>query len=582
MGSRSKTLRRANIIERLERRRLLTSTPAVVDLLAVYTPAAASLHGGDAGIANDIQASVDAMNRALINSEISITIRLVHAEPISYTGSNDLFVDRTRLENPGDGFMDSVHTLRNQKGADLVTLIVDGSVAGGNASLMTNISSPNNPNLAFSAIAQNSIGPYNLTLAHELGHNLGGGHERNNPHPGQNVVGPFSYSYGYRYQSNGRWHNDIMSYAYAPLEIPLAQYANPNISIDGAATGKPAGDPESADIASTFAQTAPVVASYRTSNVVADTSGPAASVFEINRTGASADFVVRYIDASGIDLSTLGAGDITVSGPGGFALPATFVGMDHPTIAGGHKFATYHVTLPATNPATSSLTFNLAAGEVKDINNNSAAAGALSMSTAPIAGYSYAWAQDLGALSLSSTHTEFGRIEPLASDHFYQFTLASNMTVGVALTDMTGNGNLLVSQDTNNNGWFDGGEEFIWSDNTGALDEGRAKPLTPGTYYVKVYPLTVPTTTPYTLWVHAYNDVTPPTATLDATDVRTAGATHIDFSVTYSDDNEVDGLSTLFDAGVLVDGSATSGWSFFQWPDQTLNTSRANAASRTV
>ena len=126
----------------LEGRRLLTTTPVVVDLLAVYTPTVASLHGGDAGMQALIQASVDTMNKALIDSAISLTVRLVHSESISYSGSGDTSLDRQRLETNGDGYMDGIFNLRNQYGADLVTLISDGAGGGGNADLMTSIGDP--------------------------------------------------------------------------------------------------------------------------------------------------------------------------------------------------------------------------------------------------------------------------------------------------------------------------------------------------------------------------------------------------------------------------------------------------------
>lgn len=573
--------KRTRGIERLEPRQLLASVPVVIDLLAVYTPQARTDIGGDAAITAKIQGSVDLMNQALINSQISVTIRLVHAEVVTYSGSNDLLLDRQRLETPSDGHIDSIFALRNQYGADLVTLITDGNVAGGNADLMTSTTDPNNPNLAFSAIADASIGPGFLTLAHELGHNLGGGHERNNPT--QPAVGPFPYSYGYRYQApNGTWYYDIMSYSYPP-DQPLPLYANPSVSFAGAPVGKPSGDPNSADLASTFTQTAPIVAAYR-STVVTDNAGPKAAVSEINRTGAVCDFTIRYADDSGVDLSTLDSADVIVSGPGGWSIPATFVSMSQPTVAGAYKYATYHVVLPATNPTTSSLTFSLNASAVKDINGNFASAGAIATYNASVAGF-YAWAQDLGTLSHDSTRTEFGHLDGIDNLYFYKFTVAATTTVGLSMTGLSADANVQFTQDLNNDGVFQNGEELSWSDNTGTQDEGVARTFAAGTYYAMVYHNYPAPVTPFTISFHAYTDSAPPTATLDATDQRAAnaGTSSHSFSVTYSDDNEVDGNSVYWDGGIQLDiTNPNYSWVWWVYPDHTLTTSHANGKTRTM
>ena len=87
---------------------------------------------------------------------------------------------------------------------------------------------PSNDQLAFTAIAENSLGANNYTLAHEIGHIIGAGHERGNP---DGARGPFTYSYGYRFTAAGILQHDIMSYD-PGLEIPY--YANPAVSYHGA------------------------------------------------------------------------------------------------------------------------------------------------------------------------------------------------------------------------------------------------------------------------------------------------------------------------------------------------------------
>src|SRR5262245_866569 len=118
---------RARHVEALECRRLLTGA-TVIDLMVIYTAGAVSYYSGDAAKLNaSIQGAVDTVNDVMQASEIPVVIRLVHTEQVSYTGSNDLYVDRTRLEDPSDGFLDNVTALRNQYGADLVSLVVENS-----------------------------------------------------------------------------------------------------------------------------------------------------------------------------------------------------------------------------------------------------------------------------------------------------------------------------------------------------------------------------------------------------------------------------------------------------------------------
>src|SRR5438477_3662405 len=54
---------------------------------------------------------------------------------------------------------------------------------------------------------------------------------------------------------------------------------------------------------------------------------------------------VTYSDPTGIKVSTLGTGDITISGPGGFTATPTFVSVDNNT-NGTPRVATYSFTPP--------------------------------------------------------------------------------------------------------------------------------------------------------------------------------------------------------------------------------------------
>lgn len=521
---------RRNFIERLEPRLVFAVNPVVIDLLAVYTPAAAAQHGGDSAMTSLIQGSVNTMNLALSNSRIGVTIRLVGAEPITYTGSDNLYADRDHLENPSDGVMDQVHTRRNIYGADLVTLVVEGQhIGGGNGSLMTSLNDPNNSSYAFSAIAENSIGEGFFTLAHEIGHNLGGGHERGNPV--ENVVGPFSYSYGHRFTAGGVVYHDIMSYD--PGQV-IPYFANPAVSYHGVPTGSANGNPDSADLASTFAQTAPIVAAYR-ATVVPDTLSPRAEIYEVSQIGSVVNFTVRYSDDSGIDFSTIDSNDIAVSA-GGYTLAAGFVNISNPGLGESFKLAKYRVVLPSSSIPLDSVVFNMRAGAVRDITAHNVPAGAIPRSTSCSTFDAYARARGFGTLSLNETRTVYEQIgTPQSFDDAYQFSLAQPMTVSATLRNMTADASIFFVQDLNGDGQFQSAEIGAGSFRTGAADESFAANLAPGTYFAWVF--NAPTS--YTLTLRTYTDAIAPMATLDARDITTNGATQFVFNVKFDDNQEI-------------------------------------------
>jgi hypothetical protein len=97
--------------------------------------------------------------------------------------------------------------------------------------------------------------------------------------------------------------------------------------------------------------------------------------------------------------------------------------------------------------------------------------------------------------------------------------------------------------------------------------------------YEPTFPAPTATHTSFTLTLRAYaNDTTPPTATMDATDVKISGSPHVDFTVTYNDDNDLDGLATRFAAGLDVHVVLNSGANFHfnLYPEFNLNGGSSN------
>ncbi len=524
--------------EALETRRLLATS--VIDVAVVYTAGAVSEIGSDSLLRSRAQQSVTAANFAMNNSRIDISLRVVHMEPITYTGSNDLYVDRIRLGNLTDGFMDGVDAMRNVYGADLVMLVVENSNGGGNADLMTDLGSPSNSKLAFSAIAANSLGANNYTVAHELGHNLGAGHERNNPF--QNVVGPFTYSYGYRFTAAGRTYHDIMSY---DPGIGVPYYANPAVSYLGSPTGAPIGSPDEADLASTFAQTGPVVANYR-ATVVADTTAPVAQVDSIRIKNGFAYVSMLYLDDGGINLSTIGTGDITLSVPGLPTLSPVLDSIENPTVGGAFKRATYRAYLRDASIDIDSITIALGANQIRNLAGLSAATGSVSRATAHTAGWSLSDARQVGSLDgellFNGSQTESD------SDHLYRFTIDSAKTVSIHLNHLSADANFFLARDANSDGIYQNSEYVDGSFRTGTAEDSLSLNLAAGEYFVWVY---LPGETPFTLSLRAYNDTVAPTATLDAADI-TAATNQFVFNVIYHDDQEMNAISTRYSSPVRL------------------------------
>ena len=104
-----------------------TDTGDVIDLMVVYTPAAAALGNIDAFI----QFALNNTQEAYRNSNIEFRLRLVHKAQVDYTQHEEFMGEDLRhLDNPNDGYMDEVHGLRDRYGADLVALFVAGPEGG--------------------------------------------------------------------------------------------------------------------------------------------------------------------------------------------------------------------------------------------------------------------------------------------------------------------------------------------------------------------------------------------------------------------------------------------------------------------
>ena len=235
-----------------------------IDLMVVYTPAAAALGNIDAFI----QFALNNTHDAYRNSNIGFRLRLVHKAQVDYTQhASNMGEDLQRLSNlnrngrpvANDGYMDEVHDLRDRYGADLVALLVarPASRVCGVAWIPPFGRYPRDDfeSLGFSVNARSCETTSGRVFAHELGHNQGARHDPYNS-PGDCPTGPdscdgqgnFPWRYG-RCNTEQGWRT-VMAYRSTPdgrCVQSTARFSSPDVTWGGRDRGRgPARQPPGA------------------------------------------------------------------------------------------------------------------------------------------------------------------------------------------------------------------------------------------------------------------------------------------------------------------------------------------------
>ncbi len=155
-----------------------TANPVNINIMVVYTPAAAASYGGTAATIASITTAISNMNIANANSGVNanVVFNLAHAAETNYIESGNINTDLVALRTNNDGIMDEIHTLRTTYQADLVSLIV--ATPTNTCGLGYVNSDPTNyrADLGFNVIIAGCV-VSNFSLAHELGHNMGLQHD---------------------------------------------------------------------------------------------------------------------------------------------------------------------------------------------------------------------------------------------------------------------------------------------------------------------------------------------------------------------------------------------------------------------
>lgn len=248
-----------------------STSPSVVDLLVVYSPAS-RVRWTQAGLEAKILQAVSDANTAYQNSGIHLQLNLVNMAEVNHVESPLVTMQDVlgQLANPVDGWLDEVPVLRNTYGADVVTLVSEdtGQNATGTAYIPW-ILTVVYPDLAFNICQSGALS--SGVLVHEVAHSMGSAHN----HEDAGVPGAFPYSYGWRRCANDSLgFGTVMSYP-CPSgtgSAPRINYfSNPNLSYLGAPLGVDfLADPNNAaDNTRSINETAPLVATFRNSTALA-------------------------------------------------------------------------------------------------------------------------------------------------------------------------------------------------------------------------------------------------------------------------------------------------------------------------
>ena len=199
----------------------------VIDVMVAYTAKAAA-HYTD--IRRDlIELAIEETNHSFRASGIgNIEVRLVHAHETDYVEAGaDHFDHVWRMADKGDGFMEEIPKLRDEKKADVVVLVVDDAQGCG---LATRVAPEAEEAYA---VVHHECAATSYSIAHEIGHLLGARHDRSL----DTNATPFVYGHGF-VSADNQWRT-MMSYKAGCNGCPrLPIWSTPAKVVDG----KPAGD----------------------------------------------------------------------------------------------------------------------------------------------------------------------------------------------------------------------------------------------------------------------------------------------------------------------------------------------------
>jgi hypothetical protein len=224
-------------------------TPAAIDLLVLYTPAARDLAGGTAAIVAQLANAVAVTNTALVRSGIDAVVTAVGVDELPYAESaSGVRGDLTTIE-PGGPMGDLVAALRDGRDADLVALVT-GRATALDACGIARLGPSSGA--AFSVSEQACLFAGQWSFTHELGHAFGANHA-----PGDSPAGFPGYARAYR---EGPIRT-LLAYALPESPPRLLNFSSATVR-EPAGVGLPTGN-SLQDNARQIRESVDVVASFR-------------------------------------------------------------------------------------------------------------------------------------------------------------------------------------------------------------------------------------------------------------------------------------------------------------------------------
>ena len=199
----------------------------VIDVMVAYTAKAAAYY---TDIRRDlIELAIEDTNHSFRSSRIdNVEVRLVHTHETDYREEGAEHFDHVwRMADKGDGFMEEIPKLRDEKKADVVVLVVDDAQGCG---LATRVAP--DAEEAY-AVVHHECAATSYSIAHEIGHIIGARHDRSL----DSNAAPFPHGHGF-VSPDLKWRT-MMSYKAGCNGCPrLPVWSTPAKVVDG----KPAGD----------------------------------------------------------------------------------------------------------------------------------------------------------------------------------------------------------------------------------------------------------------------------------------------------------------------------------------------------
>jgi hypothetical protein len=209
------------------------SGPSVIDVLVLYTPPVLVKLGSVDAVRANVQNAIDLANTSYQNSQINdVTVRLVGLEEMaSFPVEDGGLADDEITAFQADP---TPAALRKKYKADLVSLYVENMVDACGVGFEMDKDGLGSGFAPFAySVIQRRCGP--LTLAHEMGHNMGCAHDPDNAGvtPAETS---FPYSFGHGVLSE---FHTVMAYpgSCGDVCLGIANFSNPDVSYNGTPTG---------------------------------------------------------------------------------------------------------------------------------------------------------------------------------------------------------------------------------------------------------------------------------------------------------------------------------------------------------